>query len=75
MQSGHPELSVRNSVTIDSEMRLIPTVFKGPSKYKNERQDVALLCYTMRSLAGSKQCWIYDDAKKKVRKFRAKTKD
>merc|ERR1712226_1423370 len=43
----------------------------GPSKYKNERSQVALLCFTS---VGSSQCWIYDDFKKKIRKFRAKTK-
>ena len=48
------------------------TIFKGPSKYKNKNPDVALLCFTVRE---SSQCWIYDDFKKKIRKFRAKTKD
>ena len=42
----------------------------GPSKYENERSEVALLCFTLK---GSNQCWVYDDAKKKMRKFRAKT--
>jgi len=43
----------------------------GPSKYKNKNKDVALLCFTVPQ---SSQCWIYDDFKKKFRKFRAKTK-
>lgn len=43
----------------------------GPSKYKNKRSQVALLCFTM---AESNKCWIFDDFKKKIRKFRAKTK-
>ena len=47
-------------------------IFKGPSKYKNKNKDVALLCFTV---SQSSQCWIYDDFKKKFRKFRAKTKD
>ena len=42
----------------------------GRSKYKNKRSEVALLCFNM---VGSNQCWIYDDFKKKIRKFRAKT--
>ena len=42
----------------------------GPSKYKNEKTEVALLCFT---LVGSNRCWVYDDAKKKMTKFRAKT--
>ena len=46
--------------------------FEGPSKYKNKNKDVALLCFTV---SQSSQCWIYDDFKKKFRKFRAKTKD
>ena len=43
----------------------------GPSKYKNQRSEVALLCFNV--FEESRRCWIYDDFKKKMRKFRAKT--
>ena len=40
----------------------------GLSKYGNS--EVGLLCFAMYE---SKQCWIYDDSKKKMRKFPVKT--
>merc|ERR1712168_1757334 len=43
----------------------------GPSKYKNENPEVALLCF---SLMKTSNCWIYDDFKKKIKIFKAKTK-
>ena len=43
----------------------------GPTKYKNENPEVALLCFNTEKL---KHCWIYDDSKKKFRRFRPQTK-